>query len=407
MTALAARTRLLPTDDAPELLAFAGEDGWVFERDGVGLATRGIAARVPARDVDAYLASIDVDDEVGLPGCGAIATTALPFDPDAAARADAIVPAVVLGRAADGTAWLTTIGAGDVAVAVAGGDVARDHRSAARAPDAFTLTPTVSHADWCEIVAKAVGRIADGAFSKVVLAREVVVEASSDIVVSQVLSRLQALYPSCTVFSADGFVGASPELLVSRYGDVVTSHPLAGTIAHSGDVDADRRASDRLLSSAKDREEHALVVSFVADTLRPYCASLDVPDAPSIVAMRNVAHLGTLVRGRLGDDPAPSALALALALHPTPAVAGTPTDDAVAYLKSVEGFDRGRYAGAVGWVDGRGDGAFVVGIRCAEIGGRRARLFAGVGVVEGSDPDDELAETQLKLQALLAAVVRP
>ncbi len=402
---MVARTRLLAAGDAPELLAFAGEDGWVFERDGVGLAMRGVAARVPAGGVAACLASIDVDDEVGLPGCGAIAATALPFDPAAASAADAVVPSHVLGRTADGTAWLTVIG--DRAAGVDDLDVLGDHRSATRAPDAFTLTPTVSHADWCEVVAKAVGRIADGAFSKVVLAREVVVEASSDIVVSHVLSRLQALYPSCTVFSADGFVGASPELLVSRYGSVVTSHPLAGTIAHSGDVDADRRASERLLSSAKDREEHALVVSFVADVLGPFCASLDVPDTPSIVAMRNVAHLGTLVRGRLAGDPAPSALDLALALHPTPAVAGTPTDDAVAYLRSVEGFDRGRYAGAVGWVDGRGDGAFVVGIRCAEIAGRRARLFAGVGVVEGSDPDDELAETQLKLQALLAAVVRP
>ena len=405
MTPLAARTRSLPSDAAPDLLAFAGEDGWVFERDGVGLAMRGVAARVAVRDVGACLASIAVDDEVGLPGCGAIAATALPFDPDAAAVADAVIPAVVLGRTADGTSWVTTIGAREVDLDA--GEVLVDHRSAARAPDAFTLTPTVSHADWCEIIAKAVARIADGAFSKVVLAREVVVEASSDIVVSQVLARLQVLYPSCTVFSADGFVGASPELLVSRYGDTVTSHPLAGTIAHSGDADADRRASERLLASAKDREEHGLVVSFVADVLRPFCDSLDVPDAPSIVAMRNVAHLGTLVRGRLRDDPAPSALSLALALHPTPAVAGTPTHDAVAYLKSVEGFDRGRYAGAVGWVDGRGDGAFVVGIRCAEIAGRLARLFAGVGVVEGSDPDDELAETQLKLQALLAAVVRP
>jgi menaquinone-specific isochorismate synthase len=405
VTPLAARTRSLPSDAAPDLLAFAGEDGWVFERDGVGLAMRGVAARVAVRDVGACLASIAVDDEVGLPGTGAIAATALPFDPDAATVADAVIPAVVLGRTADETSWVTTIRAREVDLDA--GEVLVDHRSAARAPDAFTLTPTVSHADWCEIIAKAVARIADGAFSKVVLAREVVVEASSDIVVSQVLARLQVLYPSCTVFSADGFVGASPELLVSRYGDTVTSHPLAGTIAHSGDADADRRASERLLASAKDREEHGLVVSFVADVLRPFCDSLDVPDAPSIVAMRNVAHLGTLVRGRLRDDPAPSALSLALALHPTPAVAGTPTHEAVAYLKSVEGFDRGRYAGAVGWVDGRGDGAFVVGIRCAEIAGRLARLFAGVGVVEGSDPDDELAETQLKLQALLAAVVRP
>jgi menaquinone-specific isochorismate synthase len=397
-----ARTRRLDAAEAPELLAFAGEDGWLFDRDGIGLAMRGPVRRVAVPDVAGFLGSFDVDDEVGLPGCGPVAVAALAFDPRFTGRGEAVVPAYVLGRAPDGTCWLTVVDDADEP------DLWHDARSGAAAPDGFTLTPTVSHADWCEMIGKAVARIADGAFSKVVLAREVVVEASSDLVVSQVLARLQALYPSCTVFSAEGFVGASPELLVSRQGTAVTSHPLAGTVAHSGDRDADRRASEQMLSSPKERAEHQLVVEAVAEVLGPRCASLDVPASPSIVALRNVAHLGTLVTGTLAASAAmPTALDLALALHPTPAVAGTPTEDAIAYLREVEGFDRGRYAGPVGWVDARGDGAFVVGIRSAEIAGRVARLFAGVGVVEGSDADEELAETQLKLQALLAAVVRP
>lgn len=398
-----ARTRRLDPTEAPSLLAFAGEDGWLFDRDGVGLALRGApVARVGLGEAAALLASIDTEDEVGRSGCGPVGVAALAFDPAAARRGEVVVPPYVLGRAADGTCWLTVVGDG----ALDEPDLTLDARSGAPAPDGFTLTPTVSHADWSEIIGKAVGRIADGAFTKVVLAREVVVKASSDIVVSQVLARLQALYPSCTVFSCEGFVGASPELLVSRFGTSVASHPLAGTVAHSGDADADRRASEQMLSSPKERAEHAFVVDAVASVLRPRCASLSVPDAPSIVALRNVAHLGTRLTGTL-TTPAPTALDLALLLHPTPAVAGTPTDEAIAYLREVEGFDRGRYAGPVGWVDARGDGAFVVGIRSAEISGRVARLFAGVGVVDGSDPDEELAETQLKLQALLAAVVRP
>jgi menaquinone-specific isochorismate synthase len=187
----------------------------------------------------------------------------------------------------------------------------------------------------------------------------------------------------------------------------LASHPLAGTVPHSGDAEVDLRLTRALLSSAKEREEHHLVVEAVAGALAPLCERLDVPANPSIVSLRNVSHLGTLVRGQLRPAEASSALDLVARLHPTPAVAGTPTHDAVAYLQQVEGFDRGRYAGPVGWMDRNGDGAWAVGIRCAEVHDHRAQLFAGVGVVADSDPETELAETQLKLQALLAAVVRP
>jgi isochorismate synthase EntC len=181
---------------------------------------------------------------------------------------------------------------------------------------------------------------------------------------------------------------------------------MAGTVARSGDPEADRRLAAGLLASGKEREEHQYVVDAVASGLRPFCSTVSVPDEPSVVSFRNVSHLGTRVEGRL-VAPAASALELALALHPTPAVAGTPTDEALAYIEAVERLDRGRYAGPVGWVDGDGNGEFAVGIRSAELAGSTARLFAGVGIVADSEPAAELAETQLKLQALLAAVVRP
>ena len=395
---LIARTE--PIDDRHvDLLAIAGDDGLLFEQDGVGLAGRGVATRVPADDVDAALRAIATDDRVGRPGTGPVAIGALPFDPDA--DGTLTIPRLIVGRAADGTAWQTTIGRRDGAE-----PIPEPTRAGHRPPDGFTLTSPRSHDEWCTTIAEAVDRIRAGRLGKVVLAREVIVETNRPIVTADVLGRLRALYPSCMVFSVDGFVGASPELLLGREGAGVSSHPLAGTIPRSGDPVADDRLARALLSSDKDRAEHRFVVDQVAAVLAPWCRSLDVPENPSIVPLRNVSHLGTRVTGQLAAG-APSALELARLLHPTPAVAGTPTADALEWIRKAEGFDRDRYAGPVGWVDRHGDGRWAVGIRSAEVDGGRARLFAGVGVVADSDPDDELAETQLKLQALLAAIVRP
>jgi menaquinone-specific isochorismate synthase len=412
---LLARTVPLEPSAASDLFAWSGDGGLVWEREGTGLAGKGVALRVElpygmgeteaAERVSAALAAVEADDTVGQAGCGPVAIGALPFDRDA--PAGLIVPETVVGRSRDGSAWLTTIGPEGAAVhrAAVG---ALPPPAAEASPDAFQLVATRSHTDWCAAVEAAAAAVRAGQFEKVVLAREVAVEANRPIVVSEVLRRLRALYPSCMLFSVEGFVGASPELLVSRRGRAVRSHPLAGTVPRSGDPDTDERLARGLLASAKDRAEHRVVVDAVAGALAGICDRLEVPPAPSIVPLRNVSHLGTAISGTLaaGAPPA-SALELAIRLHPTPAVAGTPTAAALEYLNAVEGFDRGRYAGPVGWVDAHGDGEFAIGIRSADISGNRARLVAGVGIVADSVAESELAETQFKLQALLAAVVRP
>jgi menaquinone-specific isochorismate synthase len=401
MNRLVAQTRRLDRD--ADLLAVAGSAGVLWERSGLGLAGRGEAARVPVDEVDDLLRTIESDDRVALPGSGPVAFAALPFLPGDPATA--VVPELVVGRAEDGTRWVTTVGAGDTAADPGDLEPVLD---AGPAPTRFTVAPAQSPEWWCELVARTAKHITsgDGPLRKVVLAREVTVTADRPFNPAVVVARLRAGYPGCHLFSVDGFVGASPELLVSRYGDVVRSHPMAGTAPRGGDPASDARLAARLLASTKNREEHQITIDMVHDTLLPWCSYLDYEAEPSVVAVANVQHLATLVEGRL-SEPAPSVLELVAALHPTPAVCGDPRDEALAYITAHERLDRRRYTGAVGWVDARGNGAWAVSVRCAELDGTVAHVCAGNGIVADSDPDTELAETRLKLQALLGALIRP
>lgn len=374
--------------------AWRADPDVLFERDGWGFAGRGVALRVSATTVAAALASFEVDDEVMAPGAGPVAFAALPFDRDAAG--EFVVPAGLVVRHPDGREWETVVE----------GAAIRPDRGPGREPDGFTLRSPVPHDRWEAAVAEAVSHIRGGGVSKVVMAREVEVVANRPIVVPTVLRRLRSLYPSCTTFLVDGFLGASPEVLVERSGRVVRSRPLGGTRPHSGDLTVDAAQAAALLASDKDRREHSIIVDAVAAALAPACDRLHVPSTPRIVQLRNVLHLGTEVEGRLAE-PAPTVLDLARLLHPTPAVGGFPTAAALALINRLEQADRGRYAGPVGWVDRHGDGELVVGIRSASVDGARASMWAGVGVVVGSETAAELAETQFKLQALLAAIVRP
>ncbi len=257
---LIARTVPLDPAAASDLLAWAGEGGLVWERDGTGLAGKGQALRVElprgtgepgaADRVATALAAVETDNQVGQAGCGPVAIGALPFE--RTAPASMVIPELVVGRSRDGSAWLTTIGPEGAAVhrAALG---ALPEPAAERSPDAFQLVATRSHADWCASVEAAAAAVRAGQLEKVVLAREVAVEANRPIVVSEVLRRLRALYPSCMLFSVEGFIGASPELLVSRRGRAVRSHPLAGTVPRSGDPETDERLARSLLASPKDR----------------------------------------------------------------------------------------------------------------------------------------------------------
>ncbi len=408
-----------------DLVAAGGAPGarlWHSEGEvlvGLGQALRlplvgGLAAPDGPALVREVLEGIRRDDPLGLPGTGPVAMGALPYDP--AEPGWLYVPRLVVGRR-EGRAWATLTRP----ASSAGGRDERRARGQAQAelalavqagqpeepPDSFSLSAALAHSQWKELVSRAIGEAESGALTKVVVARKVDVVANRAFSLTDALRRLVALYPTCTVFRFGGFIGASPETLLRRRGLDVYSLPLAGTVPRSGDPTADDALVNGLLSSTKDRLEHQVVVDAIASTLAPWCTQLEVPEAPSALTLRNVSHLGTLLHGALEPRGAPTALEVVARLQPTPAVGGVPTAAALAWQRANEGFRRGLYAGPVGWVDARGDGAWVVGLRSADIRGPRASLYAGAGIVPGSDPDAELAETQLKLQALLAALVRP
>ena len=408
---LVARTRRLDAD--VDLVDVVGAEGVLWARARSGLAGRGEALRVtvppgdPAAAATAVhdaLATIDVDDEVRVPGTGAVAFGALPFDP--ACPGELVVPHVIVGRADDGTRWITHLLTPDAAIPPPELADRPDRAEPGRAPTRFTVTSPRSTEDWQASLVAVRDELRRGTARKVVLARELIVEADAPIRRADVLGQLRVAYPSCMLFAVDGFVGATPELLVARSGDQVRSHPMAGTAPRSSDPSTDARLAANLLASDKDRIEHRYTIDMVHDTLLPWCSYLDEEAEPSVVAMANVQHLATLVEGRLSSPPA-SVIELMRALHPTPAVNGTPRQVALDLIAAHEGIDRGRYAGPVGWVDAAGNGEWAVGIRSAELAGNRARVFAGVGVVADSDPDAELAETRAKFQALLGAIIRP
>ena len=377
----------------------AAGEGQLFVRDGVGVAGLGVAARVGLADVAALLSSIDHVDEVG--GCSPIAVGTVPFTPGRAT--ELVVPALVVGRRADGTQWLTRIDGGH--------EQAPELRAAPR-PDpraqAFEVLPLTPIDRYLAAVTAARDAVRAGALTKAVIAREVLIRSDEPIDVHAVLLRLRASFGSSYRYSSEGLIGASPELLVAVDGSTVRSHPLAGTAPRSGDPDTDAHVAAALIASTKNQVEHRVVIDMIHDTLLPWCSYLDWEPEPSIVTVANVQHLGTAMEGHL-SEPRPHVLDLVRALSPTPALGGFPRDEALALIERVEGFDRGRYGGAVGWVDAAGNGTWAVTIRCAELSAdrRTARLVAGGGIVAESDPLAELAETQAKLQAMLSAIVRP
>jgi menaquinone-specific isochorismate synthase len=421
---LAVRTVPLPDSDDLDLLgSLPGPGGVAWVRGGEGLAGWGEAARItlPA-GVDRFTAaekwlralceSADIDDQVGLAGCGLVAFGSFTFDP-ASDGSVLIVPQTVLGRSG-GRAWRTDIGdpATLAGTAPAAAKAAPRRTPPARAGTGAAAGPIrwhdggLSAPDWERAVAAGVDRIRSGELGKVVLARDLYATAPEPFDTRLVLRRLAARYPDCYTFSCDGLTGATPELLIRRDGRQITSLVLAGTAPRGGTTEQDLAFGAGLLASAKNQSEHVYAVDSVRDVLAPLCEQLDIEPGPSLLRLANVQHLATAVCGVLTPAAAAdrSALALAAAQHPTAAVGGTPTGVAMDLIRELEGMDRGRYAGPVGWVDGRGNGVWGIALRCALLCGPSARLFAGCGIVADSDPAAELAEAQSKFRVMQDAL---
>ena len=393
-----------PVADPGPLLSLLPRDGalaWVT--GGEGLVGWGEAARFEVTGEDSFAeaeawwqrvaASTLVDDAVDLPGSGLVAFGSFAFDA-ATGSSVLIVPEVVVGRR-EGHWWVTTVqreGAAPAAPVVRPRSV-----PGAAGPVSFSDGARTSTA-WTATVADVVARIAAGEVAKVVLARDLEAVLDEPLDVRWPLTRLAKDYPSCWTFSVDGLIGATPELYVRLERGHATSRVLAGTIRRSDDASRDALQAQALARSSKDLEEHEYAVRSVADALAEHCSVVDVPVEPFVLHLANVMHLATDVSGVLADDA--TSLGLVASLHPSAAVCGTPRPDAMTVIREVEGLDRGRYAGPVGWMGATGDGEWGIALRCAKvdpIDPRRLRLFAGCGIVAGSQPEQELAETVAKL----------
>jgi menaquinone-specific isochorismate synthase len=399
------------TDATGELIdRLPARDALSWVRRGEGLVGWGEAARLEVSGPGAlaeaaawwadWTEGTDSADELGGAGSGPVLFASIAFDPTAGTSVF-VVPELVLGRRA-GVGWTTTVGDVDL----------RDVPVPEPADDGPPLRlryadGALDPATWCAAVATAVERIGAGELEKVVLARDLLVSADSPLEPRRLLRRLAARFPDCWTFAVDGLLGATPELLLRRSGRRLSARVLAGTAPRGAGADDDRLAA-ALIGSAKDRAEHALAVDSLVRALEPFCSALDAPADPELLTLANVRHLATDVTGiqrRSGSRGVAGLLELVDAVHPTAAVCGTPTPDAAAVIAELEGLDRGRYAGPVGWLDARGNGEFGLALRCAElVGDDGARLFAGCGIVAGSDPAAELAETQAKFAAFQAAL---
>jgi salicylate biosynthesis isochorismate synthase len=401
------------------------------DRGGTALAGLGVAEALEGRGDTRFAdlggrwrelaADAVADPPAGPPGSGLVAVGGFSFASDGGASppwrqfapASMVVPEISLARRGTVT-WLT------ITLQVSADDAIEDLESRAQARLAelrwvplplFDPSPTGRYevrspmppSHYEDAVARAVQRIRAGELEKVVLAREVEVEAPHAQDPAAVIAVLRDGFPSCFTFAVCSgeatFLGASPELLIRREGQRASTVALAGSIGRSADPAVDDHLGERLLRSDKDRHENAIVARRIARALAPYSVWVTAAPEPVVVKVANIQHLAAPIRAQLAEPI--GAIELAGALHPTPAVGGEPDDVALRLIPALEGFDRGWYAGAIGWSDGTGDGEFCVALRCALLHGRTARCYAGCGIVADSDPESELAETEVKLGAML------
>lgn len=387
----------------PEL----GEDqeitSWVRGGDGIvgiGVHKRHVVTG-PDRFIQAqkwwrdFINELDIRNNLHGTGTGPILFSSFSFDPTE--ESQLIIPKVVIGQR-NGKSWITWIG-----------DTPQPQlRKASEVRSPLNLTWSGSNGDvWQDRVARAIEKIKGGKLEKVVLARFTTASSDSIIESRSLLKYLSNEYPSTWIYSNAGLVGATPELLVRLSKSLITSRILAGTIRKTGDDQRDLALAGSLARSSKDLEEHEYAVRSVADALAPFCSSMNVPESPFVLHLSNVMHLATDVTGVLSDNSSPADIfELAARLHPSAAVCGTPTEVAKRTIDEIEGISRGRYAGPVGWIDAKGDGELGIALRCGQISSdkKSIRIFAGCGIVAGSDPEREYAESQAKLLPMRSAL---
>lgn len=376
---------------------------WV--RNGEGLVGWGVHATTTVSGKDRFekartwwhhqLETFAVANSVHGSGTGPVLFTSFSFDRNE--ESVLVIPKVIVGQKG-AQSWITWIG--DTPQPVL------PESPAQHSQGTFTFGDgSISTSAWKERVAEAIKRVGSSKVDKVVLARDLVATSTQDIQTAPILKKLAAEYPSTWTFAVDGLVGATPELLLRLSRGMVTSRVLAGTIPKTGNDEKDLALAASLARSSKDLEEHEYAVRSVADALEPFCSSTNVPESPFVLHLANVMHLATDVTGALIESKQRlDAFSLLQSLHPSAAVCGTPRNIAFDIITEIEGMNRGRYAGPVGWIDASGDGELGIALRSGQITDREIRIFAGCGIVAGSSPEKELEESNAKMIAMRSAL---
>lgn len=378
---------------------------WI--RGGEGLVGFGVYKKFEVSGEDRFkeahkwwqqiLAEFTIQNNVHGIGTGPILFTSFAFDPKD--TSELIIPKIIIGQR-NGKSWITWIGDQKQP------DIRKIEISSQNGEITWA-NGTIAEEKWRNQVSKAIDAIKSGRLEKVVLARDLKANSTTKIDLNNLLQKLEIEYPSTWVFLVDGLVGATPELLVRLNKSLITSRVLAGTIQKTGNEDRDLALAASLAKSSKDLEEHEYAVKSVADSLAPFCSSTNVPESPFVLHLSNVMHLATDVTGVLNDSAKQADIfTLIENLHPTAAVCGTPTNVAKKLISELETMNRSRYAGPVGWIDAQGDGEIAIALRCGELsdGNKSIRIFAGCGIVAGSDPITEYAESQAKLMPMRTAL---
>ena len=386
-----------------ELLPDSAPVTWV--RGGDGLVGWGFYATTKVSGPDRFndarkwwhqqLEKLAISDSVHVSGTGPILFTSFSFDESE--ESVLVIPEIVVGMR-NGSSWITWIGDQAQPKLAEGAQMLED-------AEYNWGDGSISPAEWQIRVAQAIKEIESTKLEKVVLARDLKVNSHRAIDPRKILRNLSAEYPSTWIFAVDGLIGATPELLLRLSRGMVTSRVLAGTISKTGDDERDLALAASLARSSKDLEEHEYAVRSVADALDPFCTSTNVPESPFVLHLANVMHLATDVTGALIESKkSVDAFTILEKLHPSAAVCGTPTESAAQLIKDIEGMQRGRYAGPVGWLDARGDGEIGIALRCGQISGNELRIFAGCGIVAGSNPEKELTESNAKFAPMRSAL---